>query len=104
MKKIYNKLVRDNIPEIIAAEGKSAKIRVLGQKEYRRALVEKIHEEADELTQHFGPKELADIQEIVLALREELGLSSAEFDKIREDKAQKRGAFKKRIFLESVDR
>lgn len=44
-------------------------------------------------------EELADILEVVYALGEDLGYSPAELEKIRREKAEKRGAFREKIFL-----
>lgn len=44
-KKVYNKLVRDKIPEIIAADGKQAKTRILNKQDYLDELIKKLAEE-----------------------------------------------------------
>jgi len=44
----YRKLVRDRIPEIIAAEGRHPVTRILDQADYRQALLDKLAEEAAE--------------------------------------------------------
>ncbi len=46
---VYGKLVRDRIPEIIEAEGLTAKVRVLDEPELIPALTAKLVEEAEEL-------------------------------------------------------
>lgn len=46
MKIIYNKLVRNHIPEIIDADGKTACCRIMEEEEYRNALKKKLVEEA----------------------------------------------------------
>ena len=43
------KLVRDRIPEIIAAEGKTPTVRILNDQEYEAALLDKLCEEVAEL-------------------------------------------------------
>ena len=48
MKKIYNKLVRDRIPEIIRGAGKEPVTRVLDEKEYLHELIKKLKEEVAE--------------------------------------------------------
>ena len=42
MAKVYKKLVRDKIPEIIEAEGKVATTKILSKTEYLEALIEKL--------------------------------------------------------------
>ena len=68
MKK-YNKLVRDNIPNIIKNEGLDYKTRVLDDKEYEVELRRKLIEEATELFEAKNIEEkiyeLADIYEII---------------------------------------
>ena len=44
-RKTYHKLVRDNIPEIIKKDNAVAKIRVLNDEQFKRALKEKLVEE-----------------------------------------------------------
>ena len=77
MKKIYNKLVRDRIPEIIKGAGKTPTSRAAAADEIRRLLEGKLQEELDELCESGAnrPEELADILEVVLALAAEEGLS-----------------------------
>ena len=43
--KIYNKLVRDKIIDIIEADGRIAKYRILDDNEYRQELNKKLQEE-----------------------------------------------------------
>ena len=43
--KIYNKLVRDNIPEIMIKNGAKPVIRILNDEEYLRELNKKLSEE-----------------------------------------------------------
>lgn len=45
MKRTYNKLVRDRIPEIIEKNGEKAIIKTLDDNEYRASLIEKAKEE-----------------------------------------------------------
>jgi predicted house-cleaning noncanonical NTP pyrophosphatase (MazG superfamily) len=102
-KKVYNKLVRDKIPEIIEAEGKKANIRWLEKEEYLEALIKKLSEEVEEFKADRNAEELADIQEVVLALADALNIKHSELAKTLSKKALERGAFRRRIYLESVD-
>lgn len=103
MAKIYNKLVRDKIPEIIAANGEKAITRLLNDKEYLKELIKKLKEEAKEFEAEPSVEELADIKELVIAIREALGIHSGELEEVRRKKAVTNGRFKKKIFLESVE-
>lgn len=102
-KQAYNKLVRDRIPEIIRADGKQLKTRILDDAEYLEALLKKLEEECAELAESRSIEELADVHEVLLALADALGISHAELEKVRRDKAAKRGGFQQKIFLEEVE-
>lgn len=101
--KIYNKLVRDKVPEIIEAEGKQPKTRILNKQEYLEALIIKLGEEYEEFKADRNAEELADIQEVILAIAEALNISHGDLAKAFSKKTLERGAFKKRIYLESVE-
>jgi predicted house-cleaning noncanonical NTP pyrophosphatase (MazG superfamily) len=103
VKKVYNKLVRDRIPEIIAGDGKRANTRILNDKEYRKELIKKLEEETKELTKNPSVEELADIKELVIAIRESLKIHAGTLEDVRRKKAAERGRFKNKIFLESVE-
>lgn len=100
--KTHNKLVRDGIPAIIEAAGERPITRILGDEEYLRSLVAKLGEEYDEFKEALNVEELADIQEVVLALADNIA-SRQELEAARVEKATKRGAFKKKIFLERTE-
>ncbi len=101
--KIYNKLVRDKIPEIIKAEGKQVNIRILNDKEYKEELNSKLQEEVNEYLEDNNVKELADIVEVIYGILNSMNISVEEFEKARKQKVEKRGAFQNRIFLESEE-
>lgn len=101
--KIYNKLVRDKIPDIIKADGKKFNTRILDDKEYLKELIKKLKEEAAEFEENPSVEELADIKEITIAIREALGIHAGELEDARRKKADKNGRFKSKIFLESVE-
>ena len=100
--KTYNKLVRDKIPDIIAANGERAVTRVLDEHEYLAELVKKLGEEYAEFAEALNLEELVDIQEVVLALADAIA-SHAELEQVRLAKAAQRGAFKQRIYLERTE-
>ena len=100
---IYNKLVRDKIPDIIEQSGKKANYHSLDYKEFQHALKVKLVEEANELLNAKTPKEeleeLADIYEIIMFFTHDPSeVKMAAFKKRKE-----RGWFAKHIFLESVE-
>ncbi len=102
-KKVHNKLVRDKIPEIIEAEGKLVRARILDKEEYLNELIKKLGEEYEEFKKETVIEELADLQEVILALADALNISHQELARAVSKKTLERGAFKKRIFLESVE-
>lgn len=99
----HNKLVRDKIPVIITAQGKTAVTRILDDAEYTHYLEAKLDEEAGEYHADKSPEELADILEVVFALAENLGCSREELLEIYRKKHDARGGFRDRVFLISVD-
>jgi predicted house-cleaning noncanonical NTP pyrophosphatase (MazG superfamily) len=103
MKRIYNKLVRDKIPEIIHADNQTPTVRTLGRDEYLDSLVEKLKEEVEEFIQDKNTEELADIMEVIHALARCIDADPAAVEAIRQQKAESRGGFEKRMFLESVE-
>ena len=102
MIKVYNKLVRDRIPEIIEADGKKCKIENLSDGDYLKIIDEKLDEELAEYHKEQNIEELADLVEVIYAAAEARGYSVEELEKVRIDKAEKRGAFRKRILLREV--
>lgn len=99
---IHEKLVRDRIPEIIEASGKTCVTRILSDTEYLAALDAKLQEELNEYLADGSMEELADLLEVMMAVAEARGHSFEEVEAIRRQKAEKRGGFRKRIFLESA--
>ncbi|MTH54893.1 phosphoribosyl-ATP pyrophosphohydrolase [Bacillus mangrovi] len=104
---IYNKLVRDKIPAIIEATGKTFETRILDNEEYINELKKKSFEELDEYmtaeTNGAAIEELADLLEIVKAFAELHGSNLEEIENIRKEKAEKRGGFEEKIFLVQVE-
>ena len=68
---IYNKLVRDRIPEIIEMSGKTCTTRLLTEEEYIIEINKKMYEEIDEYdateTSDDAIEELADLLELIHA-------------------------------------
>jgi len=101
--KSYNKLVRDKIPQIIVADNQKPVIRQLDQKEYFIELIKKLKEETAEFEKSRSVEELADMKEVLIALREAMGIRAGELEDVRRHKAKDRGRFKKRIYLEKIE-
>ena len=102
MKKIlYNKLVRNRIPELIEAQNESPDYIILDDESYEKMLEEKLDEEVREYHQDKTIEELADILEVVIALCESRGFSKEELIKIYQNKHQEKGGFSDKIYLVS---
>lgn len=99
---VYNKLVRDKIPEIIENSGKKAITTVLNDEEYLTELDRKLNEECAEYQQDKSIEELADMLEVIYAITLARGYSVGELEQVRREKAEKRGGFNDRIFLKEV--
>lgn len=100
--RLYNKLVRDNIPDIIRDKGETPVIRTLDDEEYGACLREKLREEIEEFLQETNLDELSDVLEVLEAMATLQGWTDGEIQKARRDKAEARGAFRERVFLEKV--
>jgi predicted house-cleaning noncanonical NTP pyrophosphatase (MazG superfamily) len=100
--KIYNKLVRDKIPEIIEASGKKFETRVASKEEHAEFLEKKLHEEVNEFIEDKNLDELADIMEVVFGLARNLGYSEEDLNRKRDEKKEERGGFEEGIVLEKV--
>lgn len=105
MERVYNKLVRDNIPNIIKEKGETPIIKVLDEIEYQKELEKKLYEEYKEVIEASGEdrvEELADMLEIIRALAKLEKRDLNDVISIADKKNIKRGAFEEKIFLEKV--
>ncbi len=98
------KLVRDRIPEIIAADrGEIPPWRTASADEYREFLAAKLREEVAEFLESRQPEELADILEVVRALGRVAGLDPEEIERLRAEKAVRRGGFTDRKIMDFAE-
>ena len=100
--KTYYKLVRDRIPEIIASDGKNCVCETLADEDYLRLLDAKLTEELSEFQESHSLEELADLLEVLWAVVKARGWTWEELERVRQDKAAKRGGFEKKILLKEV--
>jgi len=100
--KNFNKLVRDNIPDIILKDNELPVTRVLSDEEYYQELNKKLQEEVNEYLEAGNILELVDILEVIRAICAYKGMSMEEIEEKRAKKAKVRGAFKKKIYLEKI--
>lgn len=102
-KRIYNKLVRDGVPEQIAQGGDTCVHCVLeDEDEYRFALDEKLDEEIADYQISKDISELSDVLEVIHAIVEARGMTFEELDEMRLKKREKRGGFTKRFLVKEI--
>lgn len=101
--KIFNKLVRDKIPEIIEKDGCMPKVHILSEDDYLMELGKKLLEEVKEYHADKNLEELADILEVLHATCKAHGYTLEELEAKRREKAAERGGFEERLFLEYVE-
>ena len=100
--KEYNKLVRDRIPEVIESSGKSCTTEILSAEDYLRMIDAKLDEELTEYHKDQNIEELADLLEVIRAAAIARGYTIEELERVRAEKATKRGGFEKKILLVEV--
>ncbi|TDT61153.1 nucleoside triphosphate pyrophosphohydrolase [Fonticella tunisiensis] len=103
MRKEYYKIIRDRIPNIIEAEGKQYKTKILSGDRLLKSLNEKLCEELEEYKKSGSIEELVDIIEVIYGILKSKGISLFEFEEFRRKKLIEKGGFQKGIFLEYVD-
>jgi predicted house-cleaning noncanonical NTP pyrophosphatase (MazG superfamily) len=102
----FSKLVRDKIVDHQIASGAKPHFRQLNIDEHKQELVNKIVEEAKEITQATPGEiaaEIADVQQAVDDLKELYGLTNEDITKAQGLKNDKNGAFQKGLFIDYVE-
>jgi len=103
---IYNKLVRDFIPQIIEGKGKKCIVEQLSEQELLQKMKQKFIEEAYEVNEAKNreemKEELADLLELIHTALEVYNISLKELEESRLAKAEKSGRFSKGIYLVEV--
>jgi predicted house-cleaning noncanonical NTP pyrophosphatase (MazG superfamily) len=95
-----NKLVRDNIPDIIREDGRNPIVRQVRGRRLVEALREKLVEEHEEYIQSSGVEELADLIEVAVSLAKLKGVSEEQLLKLVSEKRQEKGSFQEGYFYE----
>lgn len=104
MKYIYNKLVRDKIPENIdKMEGRKSNYKILEDKEYIEELDKKLFEEAHEFIEEHSVEELADLMEVIYTIMKINNISINDVEDARKIKKDKKGGFNDKIYLIDVE-
>lgn len=104
--KIYQKLIRDKIPQFFAAPNKTFNVRVLDNQEFKVSLRNKLVEESQEVlsasTRDDLINEIADLCEVLNYIKLSENISDSDVDSYRLHKKEERGAFDQKLFLESI--
>ena len=103
---IYNKVVRDRVPEMILMSGKTYTSKKLSKQEYIQELskigMEEIREFASVQDREYALDSLADALEVIKALAAAEGVTLQDIERIRKQKEAERGGFEKGIYLVQV--
>lgn len=100
--RVYNKLVRDRIPEIIESDGRKCTTEILSDDRWLQMLDAKLDEELAEYQESKSLEELADLLEVMRAVVKARGWSWEQLEQVRQEKAARRGGFEKKILLKEV--
>ena len=99
----YNKLVWDNVPDLIREKGKECEIRVLDKEEFELELLKKVEEEASALPESTSRQELidelADVVTCVEYIKSVKGITELELADALERHSRRKGRFENRFYL-----
>jgi predicted house-cleaning noncanonical NTP pyrophosphatase (MazG superfamily) len=104
MKKIYyHKLIRDKVPQKMEAAGATFEVKKLSQKEFEKALIAKLGEEAKEVasarTKQELIEELADVTAVMDEIKKVKKISLAALRAVQKANIKKKGGFAKKLWL-----
>lgn len=100
--KVYDKLVRDRIPEIIESSGNKCEIEVVSDEVALEYLYKKLSEEVSELLEDKNLDEIADVMEVLFAIGAKYGYSEEDVLNRRNEKKDARGGFEDNIVLKKT--
>lgn len=100
--KVYDKLVRDKIPEIIEGSGKRCEVEVVSDEVALDYLYMKLEEETKELLEDKNLEEIADVMEVLFAIASKYGYNEEDVLSKRNEKKNDRGGFKDNLVLKNV--
>jgi len=102
-KKLYHKLVRDRIPEIIMEAGKDFAVRQERGGRLKDYAMHKLQEEVMEFIENPSAEEAADIVEVLNFICHRLGIRQKAIEAERLAKGATRGTFEMGYILEWVE-
>lgn len=106
MKVLYNKLVRDKIPEIIIKNGENPIVIVLTDEEMKKELIKKLFEEVNEIKNSIKRvdilEECSDVLSVIFAIAKQYDTSMEDLINLMKEKDNKRGTFNNNFYLKDV--
>ncbi|SFD32709.1 Predicted house-cleaning noncanonical NTP pyrophosphatase, all-alpha NTP-PPase (MazG) superfamily [Bacillus sp. 491mf] len=103
---VYNKIVRDRVPEMILMSGKTYTSKKLSKQEYIKELskigIEEMREFASMQEREHAVDSLADALEVIKALAKAEGVTLEDVERVRQEKEAERGGFEKGVYLVEV--
>ena len=103
MRRSYNKLVRDNLPQLIKESGRECSYRIMNDHEYYNALLDKVDEEIEEYRASGNEEEIADVYEVLDCLVQLKEYEPMHIDYLRLIRKEARGSYKDRVLLIDVE-
>ena len=100
--KVYDKLVRDRIPEIIENSGNHCEVEIVNDEVALEYLYKKLNEEVEELLEDKNLEEIADVFEVLFAIGKKYGYSEEDILSRRAEKKFKSGGFEDNIVLKKT--
>ena len=100
--KVYDKLVRDRIPEIIEASGNKCEVERVSDQVALEYLYKKLGEEVNELLDDKNLDEIADVMEVLFAIGKKYGYSEDDVLSKRNEKRNSRGGFDDNLVLKKT--
>lgn len=100
--KVYDKLVRDRIPEIIETSGNKCEVEVVSDEVALEYLYKKLNEEVNELLEDKNLDEIADVIEVLFAIGDKYGYSEDDVLAKRNEKRVNRGGFEDNLILKKT--
>jgi predicted house-cleaning noncanonical NTP pyrophosphatase (MazG superfamily) len=107
IKKVHNKLVRDKIPEFLREQEINAEVEIVEDEvRFLRLLIDKLDEEIQAVGVALEDEEilesLADIESVIDGILKAKGWTRKELNDVKDEKAERRGKFDKKVFLIST--
>lgn len=100
---LYDKIVRDKIPQLIELQGKKVEYDIVSDEEAYGYLIEELLTKSTKFADTEKMEELVDIVEVVFAIAELRGISDRKILSEVFDKRSVKGKFEKNIVLKGVD-